>query len=67
MFRIHLLPLGLVSPSPGHSNNEWEMVETSQLMFVSFAYREAATSSWRVFPGSKTSLQGTLSLYPTEL
>lgn len=59
-----MLPLGLVLPSPGDGNSEWEMAETSQLMFVSFAYRGAATSSWKVLPGSKTSLQGTLSLYP---
>lgn len=36
-------------------------------MFVSLAYREAATSPCRVLPGSKTSLQDTMSLYPSEL
>lgn len=36
-------------------------------MFVSLAYREAATSPCRVLPGSKTSLQDTLSLCPSEL
>lgn len=38
-------------------------------MFVSFAHREAAAFSMssKILPGSKTSLQDTLSLCPSEL